>query len=382
MRRVLKDHGLGFLVAIVLCVLLEGLLQLAVLAKGGRSVDEPPYGPSADLGWERLPGFQGRVADKERAFDRDGYLTIDSAQVADTAARRVLFVGDSNTFGYGVRMEETFAEATERALPGVAAINVGAQGYSSYQGRVALSRHLARIRPSAVVASFNFNDRRYVFPGQEDGAARMAALASASPLESLASFRFGRLLLSKTTASREINVTTVRPRVDEAAYRRNLTAIAEMCQRAGIPLIFVLLRDNPVQTYHLRQGLAALERGEHGMAVAHLSVAATTANWFQALARLHLAEAYRRRNQPTADAERYTPPWPVNSSMGALPIRMEHGYHAAMRDVARVYEIPVVDAPAQPDEYIDFCHVNPAGHARIGHHVARQLTRLLARRSS
>jgi hypothetical protein len=75
-------------------------------------------------------------------------------------------------------------------------------------------------------------------------------------------------------------VTTVRPRVDEVAYRQNLAAIAEMSQRAGVPLIFVILRDNPVQTYHLRHGIAALERREHGIAVAYLSVAATTSNWF------------------------------------------------------------------------------------------------------
>jgi hypothetical protein len=132
----------------------------------------------------------------------------------------------------------------------------------------------------------------------------------------------GRSARDLITARREVNVTTVRPRVDEVAYRQNLAAIAEMSQRAGVPLIFVILRDNPVQTYHLRHGIAALERREHGIAVAHLSVAATTSNWFQALARLHLAEAYRRRSQPTTDAERCTPPWPVTSSMDALPIRM------------------------------------------------------------
>jgi lysophospholipase L1-like esterase len=59
---------------------------------------------------------------------------------------------------------------------------------------------------------------------------------------------------------------------------------------------------------------------------------------------------------------------------------MEGAYHAVMREVASVYEVPVVDAPAQPDEYIDFCHVNAAGHARIGRHVARKLERMLQAR--
>ena len=138
------------------------------------------------------------------------------------------------------------------------------------------------------------------------------------------------------------------------------------------------MRDNPIHTLHIREGVAARDR-QPRLAIAHLTVAATATNWFQPLAKRLLAEVYRQRNEHegASEAERYTLPWPIHSSMGALPIRLEDGYHAAMRDVARVYEIPVVDAPAEPDEDIDFCHVNAAGHARIGLQVARQLERVL-----
>ncbi len=121
------------------------------------------------LGWERKPGYKGPVSLDAREFDASGYLTVDSKQVTDSTAKRVVFIGDSNTMGYGVPTDASFVEVVDRLLPGVDTINLGVLGYSSYQGRVALDKYLPLLKPDLVVVSFNFNDRRYVVGPSQDG---------------------------------------------------------------------------------------------------------------------------------------------------------------------------------------------------------------------
>src|SRR5262245_37737536 len=79
---------------------------------------------SPDLGWTLRPGYRGDVGGYRRVFDTEGHLAVDTKQVADKSARKVLFIGDSNTFGVGTPTEHSFAEATERLSPGVVAINL------------------------------------------------------------------------------------------------------------------------------------------------------------------------------------------------------------------------------------------------------------------
>src|SRR6185503_3334132 len=95
---------------------------------------------SPDLGWSLRPGFHGDVGGYPRAFDADGHLAVDSKQIAEKSMHRVLFIGDSNTFGVGTPTDHTFAEVTERLSPGLVSINLGVPGYASFQGRRVLDR--------------------------------------------------------------------------------------------------------------------------------------------------------------------------------------------------------------------------------------------------
>ena len=58
-----------------------------------------------------------------------------------------------------------------------------------------------------------------------------------------------------------------------------------------IPLIFLKLNDNPVDTAFLRQGIAQLEAGELEDAIDTLTVAVSLRNDYSDLARLYLAQA-------------------------------------------------------------------------------------------
>ena len=79
---------------------------------------------------------------------------------------RLLFVGDSFTFGEGVRFEDTFAEATARLLPArlgrenlqVESCNVGVGGYNTTDELFLLKAIAPDLRPDAVVLCYVLND--------------------------------------------------------------------------------------------------------------------------------------------------------------------------------------------------------------------------------
>src|SRR5579863_3144424 len=94
---------------------------------------------SALKGWENRPGYRGPTDDGiRRKFDEDGVSFADIGKSAEQRSNTVVFIGDSNTFGFGVPTSASFAEVTARMLPGVRAVNLAVVGYTSWQGRKTL----------------------------------------------------------------------------------------------------------------------------------------------------------------------------------------------------------------------------------------------------
>ena len=354
---------------------------------------------SAKLGWERKPGYNGvAVGGHEREFDAAGYVTADSTQVSDTTKPKIVFIGDSNTFGYGVSTRSSFVEVVERLLSDVNAINLGVIGYTSYQGRVTFEQYAPILKPDLVVVSFNYNDRRAVIDSSlvdgEEAFERMYATRSnflASVAGMLDASYFVRALRRVMIAgglmgdSGGKRIDAWRPRVSEEAYRRNLSKIAEEAKRSGIPLMFLLLKDNPLESYHLNEGIKSLEGAvgiqSESMAIAHLAVAAESTNMFTDLARLYLAKAYQAQGNEGKARTALVSPLPFKSLQGGRPIRLDTTYNDIMRQVAGVYGVELVDATkiqdAYPDAYIDFCHFNEDGHRRVAELLAGRIAHFL-----
>ncbi len=133
--------------------------------------------------------------------------------------------------------------------------------------------------------------------------------------------------------------------------------------------MFLMLKDNPVHLDHLRRGTELLKQGELDAAIPQLQVAVKLENWFSDLARINLAEAYRKSGREE-DAERtlhLASPW--RSRHGGLPIHLDEDYRVIMRAVAEKHSIPIVDAASvlvpHPETYDDFTHLDARAHARI-----------------
>ncbi|MBX3414283.1 MAG: SGNH/GDSL hydrolase family protein [Pirellulales bacterium] len=89
----------------------------------------------------------------------------DVAEEKPDATRRVLILGDSFTFGVGVRDEDTFARRLEadlnREAPSgerIEVINAGVQGYNTRDEVLYLEREWLRLAPDLVIIVFYLND--------------------------------------------------------------------------------------------------------------------------------------------------------------------------------------------------------------------------------
>jgi lysophospholipase L1-like esterase len=389
----LRNAATAVAITVGLVVLLEGGLRVANTIRADaarwRVVTDTPlfraHRRTADMGWERRPGWRGTFGGAERAFDAAGHLTIDSEKLAVRRGKRIVFIGDSNTFGFGVRTEESFAEVTERLLPGVHAINLAVSGYSSYQGRLVVERDLAPLRPDAVVLSFNFNDRATL--GEPDGPERFRqdydmtgigqTLARAAAVSYMT--RASTALLQRSGLLQPfppVDPETLRPRVDEAHYRDNLAAMITGVHKAGAQPILLVLGDNPIASYHLRLGVAALSTDAQ-LAIGHLEMALTSTPALRELARLHLIRAYRLAGRTDKIAKLLQiKPAPESYRM----VRLDTDYHVIMREVGAARDVEVVEGVAalQPEHYIDICHFNAAGHTTVAAALAPKLARVLS----
>ena len=142
----------GLLVSVLILIMLEGLARIGFTVLQDLNERQGPqwYVQTPELGWEFRPGFEGSVYGVHRQFDSAGYISIDSAQIASDEKVKVLFLGDSNTFGVTVSTDGTFAQQLEKLMPNVSAINLGVPGYTSFQGYQTLLRKGLAIDPESV----------------------------------------------------------------------------------------------------------------------------------------------------------------------------------------------------------------------------------------
>ena len=356
---------------------------------------------SPDFGWVPKPHYHGPVYGARRQFDADGLLEQDSRQIADRSVPRIVFLGDSSTFGIKVSTGKTFVERVDGRLPRASAINLGVIGYSSYQGLKAFRRYLERDVPDIAVVSFNFNDRRSVLADHIDSDQKFQAIYS----QSGSSERVGDILdqvylcrairsvcgrlgvipdAGEDQADESVPLDDLHPRVSPEQYRRNLEEFAEIAAREGISLVFMTMNDNPVLTEYLIRGIRHFDSGRYNDAIRDLKVALGKDGINQVVARAYLAKACEAQGL-SAEAEEYATLYgQFASQAGRAPRIVDRQYNQVMRDVAEQHGIAVVDAgktlDATPSDYLDFCHPDSNGHRKIADLLAPRLAEMLASR--
>ena len=382
---------------------LEGLSRVLLTAEADLASTNPDwYQYTPELGWERRPNFKGLVAGELhrhdparylREFDEQGYFAVDSAQIGATPHTRILAIGDSNTFGWGVPTRSAYPEVLDDLRADADVINLGVSGYSSLQGYASLIKHFDRVRPDVVIASFSFNDRRVV---PSDAAAdshekfeREAQMHRLDFREKIYLYRgLQRLLVklhllkSSGDGSMTVDARTAPTRVSPDQYRQNLERIARFCEERHVPLVFVAFQDNPAHSEHLRAGIAHLNAGRQDQAEAELRIAVNMENWFSDLARKYLALVLEQRGateEATITASLTLPAWKLTH--GGRPLRLDSEYNDIARAVARRHGAILVEAgqvlAQDASLYLDLAHPDERGHRIVATLVNTALDSLL-----
>ena len=108
--------------------------------------------------WREAGGARVRI-------NAEGFRDDEIAPSKPPGALRILCLGDSSTFGYGVTPDETYPAWLERSLarrfPGrrVEVINAGVPGWESANGAAFLTRRGMAWKPEVVVISFGYNEQ-------------------------------------------------------------------------------------------------------------------------------------------------------------------------------------------------------------------------------
>lgn len=156
---------------LVAIVALGGTLALA-LAEAGARVWCPQWAPARAervlfwqydslLGWSHHPGQRGRFVHQdfsvEVRINSDGLRGRDYP-VGRTGRTRILVLGDSFGWGFGVEGEQVFSGILEKDHPDWEVINASVSGYGTDQEYLYLKERGRKYRPDVVLLLFSRND--------------------------------------------------------------------------------------------------------------------------------------------------------------------------------------------------------------------------------
>lgn len=154
---------------------------------------------------------------------------------------RILFLGDSCTFGYGVSHDAAFVEVAESLLKQqgreVECINAGVPGYTLFQGCRYLETEGLKYQPDLVVFNFGWNDSAtWDHLGDRDHHALLQAMQPPGPLRHsrICQLIWGHLNQPKATQAGK------RPRLLPDEFAAALGEARDLLQQHDIPMLVLL----------------------------------------------------------------------------------------------------------------------------------------------
>jgi lysophospholipase L1-like esterase len=339
---------------------------------------------------------------------------------------RILVLGDSTVLGFGVAVAERFSDRLEALLNAdgrparFETINAGVPGYSLYHALVFLQREGLRYEPDLLVVESNFNDRRMVAPEHADSdeayarfwrrlraqellSATFLGRAARRALAALDLVRPGLVDTGDFTPA-PIDVVAARARLEPERYRAILDELCTFAAERSLPIVLVPLPDRPANVAEIHradalaaagkdaEALATLEAHEASAALAKAPPAELAARAQAALERgrsddpalrelqrltelpIYALVVARRGNALAAALGRpmraeIQNPVDWNSTDGSLLVHLSEPYVALLHEAAArpgVVTLPFdAHAAFRDDLYLDYIHLNAAGHAEL-----------------
>ncbi|MHC5065024.1 MAG: SGNH/GDSL hydrolase family protein [Planctomycetota bacterium] len=177
---------------------------------------------------------------------------------------RILHIGESSTFGFGVQYQQTYSFLLEERLDAtkpeleIRSLNAGVPGYTTLQGVQFLLRRSEKFAPDMVTLYFGFNDflpvsylngrggtaPQAVERGMTDwelfNSRDSATKRFAATLAEHSNFYRGMLQWMRPNHASEVRSDQKRVRVPKADRLPLLTLAHDYCQEKGIELVIII----------------------------------------------------------------------------------------------------------------------------------------------
>ncbi len=203
--------------------------------------------PDEGLFWAMAPNLEGHVVEGRFqesmpirfrvTTDANGFRRMPTV---DAPRQRVLFLGDSCTFGLGVDDHETFPAIVQDRLSGVRCINAAASGYTAYQGRRLLEQLQLQPQPDAAVITFGRNDDLVWDHLSDLEHAKLIEEERARLAHQFRSVELIRQVLPRRNEGPPQQEGPPRPRLTDEEYVQEMTAIVQWCRRRDIEPILIV----------------------------------------------------------------------------------------------------------------------------------------------
>ena len=207
--------------------------------------------PDPQVSFRLTPGFSAEVEGKRYTVNQHGMRGEDLPIEKPAGSKRILVLGDSYAFGFGVDDEDTISAQLERALrpdtPSLQVLNMGVPGYQSGQELKVLERDGMQFSPDVVVLVYYANDNvKAAF--HWDPRLRLTYVDELGLPHSLKQFLARSIIYSKVTKAYTATLGDELNSRGPMGLKHNwsttaarLTAIRDLCKQRGAALIVVAL---------------------------------------------------------------------------------------------------------------------------------------------
>ena len=187
--------------------------------------------------------FRGRLSNPQRVRSN---VIIPMEKAANEI--RILFLGDSVTFGWGLELEQTFADRTEKMLDerfpelDFTSINAGVPGFALLQGVRLLEAEGWSYRPDLVVTSFGSNDVAFWGAGDQGDFELFARWNAQQPPAWLAWSSLARLTFNAlwSWSTPDSNSGPRRPRLTPEEFGGLLKRMRDESREHGAALLILV----------------------------------------------------------------------------------------------------------------------------------------------
>jgi hypothetical protein len=148
------------LITLAVTELVLRVLDLRFLRDGARPGYAFVYRYDPDLGWAPVPNASAEFSGSRTVSVRNNSIGLRDIEHDRGGRPKILFIGDSFTWGFDVETKDRFTEILRTRMPQADIVNAGVPGYGTDQEYLLLEKIWDTIKPDVVVLIYcSDNDR-------------------------------------------------------------------------------------------------------------------------------------------------------------------------------------------------------------------------------